>query len=238
MAERSNRRRLTPDDRREQIVLAAGELFAESAYPSVSVADIARAAGASASLVMFYFTNKQALYLEVLSVSAQEIRVGLLDAPGAPSLERLGRVLEWYAEYAWTHRNGFLSLLRGEHEAVLPQAAEIFEQLRADVTARIRADLVELGLTAIAQDPAADLAIRGYLGFVDTVVIRRLSLPAAEAAVLGARTIADLGVGVFTGCLQALAAGAARTSGSEPVSSVAPNSLAPGPGFGHDPAGE
>jgi AcrR family transcriptional regulator len=226
MAERSNRRRLTPDDRREQIVLAAGELFAESAYPSVSVADIARAAGASASLVMFYFTNKQALYLEVLSVSAQEIRVGLLDAPGAPSLERLGRVLEWYAEYAWTHRNGFLSLLRGEHEAVLPQAAEIFEQLRADVTARIRAD------------PAADLAIRGYLGFVDTVVIRRLSLPAAEAAVLGARTIADLGVGVFTGCLQALAAGAARTSGSEPVSSVAPNSLAPGPGFGHDPAGE
>ena len=209
MAQSPARRRMAPDDRREEIVRAARRLFAQSAYSSVSVAEIAKAAGASAALVIFYFGTKHALYLEVLSVSANELRAGLLGPPGPPSMDRLKAILTWYFEWARDNRDGFLSLLRGEHEVVLPEAADIFEALRADVTARTIADLVELGWTAIVGDPVADLAIRGYLGYVDTTIIRWLSLPPEEAARIDGPAIADLGVGAFSGCLAALAARAA-----------------------------
>jgi AcrR family transcriptional regulator len=197
---------MAPADRREEILRAAGELFARSAYSTVSVAEIARVAGASAALVIVYFGSKQALYFEVVSISASELRGGLLGPPGPPSMDRLRTILEWYADYAWTHRDGFLSLLRGEHEAVAAQAAELFASLRTDVTARTINDLVELGWAAVGEDPVADLAVRGYLGYVDTTIIRWLSLPPDEAARIDGRTIAELGVGAFGGCLQTLAA--------------------------------
>jgi AcrR family transcriptional regulator len=206
------RRRMTPDDRREEIVRAARRLFARSAYSAVSVAEIAKAAGASASLVIFYFGSKHALYLEVLGVSVDELRAGLLGPPGPPSMDRLRAILEWYAAWAHDNRDGFLSLLRGEHEVVAPEAADLFEGLRADVTARTIADLIELGWSAIEGDPVVELGIRGYLGYVDTTIIRWLSLPPAEAAAIDGPTIADLGIGAFSGCLAALAARPRPTS--------------------------
>jgi AcrR family transcriptional regulator len=204
------RRRMAPDARREEILRAAGELFARPGYSAVSVADIARSAGSSASLIIFYFGSKQALYLEVLTTAAEELRTGLLGPPGPPSLPRLRRILHWYAEHARTHRDGFLSLARGEHEVILPEASAIFEQLRAELIARTVADLVELGYTEVADDPVAELAIRGYLGYVDATVLHWLSLPDEQLATMDADTIADLGVGTFSGVLQTLAA---RTRG-------------------------
>jgi AcrR family transcriptional regulator len=58
--------RLDADDRREQILVAAQRLFAERAYESVSITDLAGAAGTTRTNLHYYFGTKRALYLEVL----------------------------------------------------------------------------------------------------------------------------------------------------------------------------
>ena len=67
MAQSASRRRLQPEVRREEILLAARKLFAERPYTSVSTADVAEAAGVARSLVHHYFGGIRELMLAVIA---------------------------------------------------------------------------------------------------------------------------------------------------------------------------
>ena len=69
--------RLTPGQRREQILDAANALFANRAYDEVSIEDIARAAGVTRGLVHHYFGGRNDVY------------IGLLERLGAQREEQL-----------------------------------------------------------------------------------------------------------------------------------------------------
>ena len=58
--------RLAPARRREQILDAANELFAERGYDEVSVEDIAHAAGVTRGLVHHYFGGRKEVYIALL----------------------------------------------------------------------------------------------------------------------------------------------------------------------------
>src|SRR5688572_27421764 len=58
--------RLDPAQRRDQILDAAGALFAERAYDAVSVEDIASAAGVARGLVHHYFGGRKEVYIGLL----------------------------------------------------------------------------------------------------------------------------------------------------------------------------
>ena len=60
-------RRLTPDARREQILVAARKLFSERPFTSVTTADVAEAAGVARSLVHHYFGGIRELFLAVVA---------------------------------------------------------------------------------------------------------------------------------------------------------------------------
>jgi AcrR family transcriptional regulator len=181
-------------------------LFSAHPYADVAVADIARAAGVSPGLIEFHFGSKRALYAAVVQAAADVIRDGLRAVPGPPSLERLRRGVLFYAEYASTHRAGFLSLLRSGQESPLPEVARIVEALRAEIAGQILADLVATRGRP-SDGPAGMLAVRGYLGYVDAVITAWLSLPDAEHEQVPADLIADLAVGAFTGSVSAALAG-------------------------------
>ena len=55
--------RLTPEQRREQILAAAHTLFAERPYDEVSVEDIASAAGVTRGLVHHYFGGRKDVFI-------------------------------------------------------------------------------------------------------------------------------------------------------------------------------
>jgi AcrR family transcriptional regulator len=198
-------RRLAPDERRAAILQVGRELFGQGNYSGVSVADIAAAAEVSAPLVIFYFGSKRALYLEVLRTSVTHISEGLRAIPGPPSLERLHDAVRFYAEYALTHRASFLSFLRGGAEASLPEAAELVEALREELTTRIVVDVT-------AGKPPLDdvthlallLAVRGHFGHVDAAVCYWLGWPDERRALIDADRLARLAVGAFAGALRAL----------------------------------
>ncbi|MHC3472674.1 TetR/AcrR family transcriptional regulator [Streptomyces sp. 7R007] len=238
MSHGGNRRRLEPEERRESILAAARELFGDHPYAAVSVADVARSAGVSPPLVVFYYGSKRALYLAVIESAADSIRRGLRALPGPPSPERLAAGVRFYAEYARAHRAGFLSLLRGGHERALPEATAVVERLRDEIAEQILADLASVESVAVEAEgaerieaergPVTALAVRGYLGYVDAVVVQWLALP---PDVVGPDTVAALAVGAFLGGLSAVASlpslGPSLTSSTPPRTPVGPGPQEP-----------
>lgn len=66
MARETTRTRLSPDQRREQILVAAIDVFSESDYSAVSLEQIAERANVTRGLVHHYFGSKRDLYLEAV----------------------------------------------------------------------------------------------------------------------------------------------------------------------------
>jgi AcrR family transcriptional regulator len=73
-------RRLTAEQRRQQLFSVALELFARRGYRATTMDDIAEAAGVTKPLVYQHFSSKRALYLELVDSIAQEL---LLAVQGA-----------------------------------------------------------------------------------------------------------------------------------------------------------
>jgi AcrR family transcriptional regulator len=73
-------RRLTAEQRREQLVSVALELFARSGYRATTMDDIAEAAGVTKPLVYQHFSSKRALYLELVNSIAQELLIAVRTA--------------------------------------------------------------------------------------------------------------------------------------------------------------
>jgi AcrR family transcriptional regulator len=87
-------RRLTAEQRRQQLVVVALELFARRGYRSTTMDDIAEAAGVTKPLVYQHFSSKRALYLELVNSIAQElllaVRRAVTEAEGPRKQVELG----------------------------------------------------------------------------------------------------------------------------------------------------
>src|SRR5580658_2815435 len=73
-------RRLTAEQRRQQLVTVALELFARRGYRATTMDDIAEAAGVTKPLVYQHFSSKRALYLELVDSIAQELLIAVRGA--------------------------------------------------------------------------------------------------------------------------------------------------------------
>src|ERR1700758_74231 len=66
-------RRLTAEQRRQQLFAVALELFAQRGYRPTTMDDIAEAAGVTKPLLYQHFSSKRALYLELVDSIAQDL---------------------------------------------------------------------------------------------------------------------------------------------------------------------
>ncbi|MFD6420330.1 TetR/AcrR family transcriptional regulator [Streptomyces sp. NPDC060194] len=109
-----NRRRMGVEERREQLIGVALDLFGRRTPDEVSLDEIASAAGISRPLLYHYFPGgKLGLYEAALGRAADEL-AGLFDEPqeGALGL-RLARGVHRYFDFVAAHGPGFAALLRG-----------------------------------------------------------------------------------------------------------------------------
>ncbi|HSZ37909.1 MAG TPA: TetR/AcrR family transcriptional regulator [Acidimicrobiales bacterium] len=87
-------RRLTAEQRRQQLFAVALELFAQRGYRSTTMDDIAERAGVTKPLLYQHFSSKRALYLELVDSIAQNlltaIRRAVLRAEGPRQQVELG----------------------------------------------------------------------------------------------------------------------------------------------------
>lgn len=91
---RATYRRLSVEERRAQLLLAALGLFAHRAPDEVSLDEVAVAAGVSRPLVYRYFPGgRQQLYEAALGSAAEELTLCFTEPPVGPPTERVARVL-------------------------------------------------------------------------------------------------------------------------------------------------
>src|ERR1700722_12027430 len=87
-------RRLTAEQRRQQLFSVALELFARRGYRATTMDDIAEAAGVTKPLVYQHFSSKRSLYLELVDSIANElldaVREAVLRAEGPRQQVELG----------------------------------------------------------------------------------------------------------------------------------------------------
>jgi len=73
-------RRLTAEQRRQQLFAVALELFAQRGYRATTMDDIAERAGVTKPLLYQHFSSKRALYLEMVDSIAQNLRTAIRQA--------------------------------------------------------------------------------------------------------------------------------------------------------------
>jgi AcrR family transcriptional regulator len=191
-ADRRPRQRLDPPQRRAAILDAAREAFASAPYEQVSLASVARAAGASQALVHKYFATKAALYAEVVREAIESLlaRQRAADArlgPAATARDRLATSIEVYLDFIASAPRGWAAPLRDHRDGVPGEAAELRTRARARYVTLLR-QVLDL--------PPGDMvehALRGYIGFLDAACLSwvtagypRDQRPALVATALGA----------------------------------------------------
>ena len=106
------RRRLTPEDRRRQLVDVGARMFATQSYEIVQMEDVARQAGVSRALLYKHFASKRDLFAAVY----QEASDGLLEVteldPAVPFAEQLTAGLEAHFAYFEANRSAVLAANR------------------------------------------------------------------------------------------------------------------------------
>ncbi|WP_425556251.1 TetR/AcrR family transcriptional regulator [Kitasatospora nipponensis] len=149
---------MSVDERREQLIAVALDLFSARPPEEVSIDDIAAAAGASRPLVYHYFPGKQAIYEESLRRAGQEL-AGRFEEPATGALsDRLARVMDRYLDFVACHGPGFEALLRGGSVAASPGTNAVIDEVR-----RAAHDQILAHLTPVRASPQLRLTVRAWI---------------------------------------------------------------------------
>jgi AcrR family transcriptional regulator len=160
--------RLSPEARREQLLTLGVRMLATRTLDDLSVEDLAEEAGISRGLLFHYFRNKQEFHRAVVSHATEQM-VSLTEPdPSLPPLEQLSAVLEKYLDYVVSHYDVYTYLIRG-HARTNEELFAIVEETRVTLANRVRDNLHLLDLP---NDDITYLAIRGWLAFVEEVVVK------------------------------------------------------------------
>ncbi|MGH2979773.1 MAG: TetR/AcrR family transcriptional regulator [Solirubrobacterales bacterium] len=164
MAERTKRQRLKPEVRRERLLEAATEVFAERGYEGARVEQIADVAQVSPGLLYRHFEGKQELYEELLLLANKQLLEHLAQA-AAPDLatdQRVLRGLDAFFSFVESHRNLWRLIMK---DVVEPEIAAI----REDVVRRSVA--LVAALAALESDVGGTQPHEKELEMVSVIVV-------------------------------------------------------------------
>src|SRR5215208_4492914 len=139
--------RLSPEQRRDQILDAANVLFAERAYDEVSVEDIASAAGVTRGLVHHYFGGRRDVYIGLLERLGAQREEHLRPPVGRSARARVADSISRWLDWTEANRTIWLATIAPGDDIADPD----IRQVVADLVRRAVAIL-----TALHADIAAD----------------------------------------------------------------------------------
>lgn len=121
-------------EREQQMLEAAGRLFAARGYAAVSMEDIAADVGVTKPMLYNYFGSKEGLYIAYIERAGSELLVRMRQADGGQNAEqRLRTGVDAFFAYVDEHRDGWAVLYKEAASQGGPFAAEV-----ADLRTRIR----------------------------------------------------------------------------------------------------
>ncbi|MGP3947161.1 TetR/AcrR family transcriptional regulator [Streptomyces sp. 7N604] len=160
------RRRMGVEERREQLIAVAQELFSQRPPGDVSIDDIATAAGISRPLVYHYFPGKHSLYDEVVRRAADELTARFAEPQEGPPGGRLLRVIRRFFDFVDEHGPGFEALLRGGSSIGSERATAMIDEVRQSAYDHMLAhlDVTDPG-------PRVALAVRSWIGLCEAAAL-------------------------------------------------------------------
>ncbi|MFI1185096.1 TetR/AcrR family transcriptional regulator [Streptomyces californicus] len=166
---RATYRRLSVEERRAQLLLAALGLFAHRAPDEVSLDEVAVAAGVSRPLVYRYFPGgRQQLYEAALGSAADELTRCFTEPETGPPTERVARVLDRYLRFVDEHDTGFSALLRGGSVVETSRTSTIVDGVRRAAAEEILRHLGRMGGTGEKPaGPRLRMMVRSWIAAVE-----------------------------------------------------------------------
>ena len=167
-------KRLDPAQRREQMLDAANDLFAERGYEEVSVEDIARAAGVTRGLVHHYFGGRTEVYIALLERLDALREDGLRPPEGRSARARVADSVSRWLDWTEANRTIYLGTIAPGEDIADPEVRRVVADLRgravallatfhADIAPRTRPDCAtrwSAGPASTGPRPGAGCAAR------------------------------------------------------------------------------
>lgn len=169
----AKRTRMSPEERRAQLIELGTEMLSDRPLEQVSVEDIADQAGVSRGLLFHYFSSKQDFHLAIVREASNTMLERTAPDMTLDPYEILRDSIANYVDYVTENRETFISLLRGSATGD-PDMREVFERTRSTMAERTVKNLYKLEVEA---NPTTELAVRGWIAFVEETTISWLRDP-------------------------------------------------------------
>ena len=145
----ATRRRLSAAERRERILAAATEVFAESGYHAASMSQIAERAGVVASVIYDHFPSKRELHIELIRVHGDAMIARTITSikPAGP-MEMLREGIDIY--FVGVEEDPFAWRFLFRDPPADPEIAEAWRACHDRATEGI-AGLISLGVPDLAE---------------------------------------------------------------------------------------
>ncbi len=178
------------EERRAQLLALARRTFSDRSYDEVSIDDLAREARISKGLLYHYFPTKRDLYVAGLREIAGELVTAVTSIPAdLPPIERARAALDAYLDHITLHAKAFVSLMRGGIGSD-PEVADVVEGVRRRM---FESFITESPFTRLlGGEPRFELAVRGWIGFVESASIDWCANPRLPRAELRELLVAVL----------------------------------------------
>ncbi|MEU1001787.1 TetR/AcrR family transcriptional regulator [Streptomyces tibetensis] len=160
------RRRMGVEERRQQLIGVALELFSRRSPDEVSIDEIASAAGISRPLVYHYFPGKLSLYEAALQRASDDLAARFVEPHEGPLGARLLRVMHRYFDFVDEHGPGFSALMRGGPAVGSSTTNALVDSVRQAAYVQI---LSHLG---VADPPARlELVVRSWISLAESTAL-------------------------------------------------------------------
>ncbi|MFE5915831.1 TetR/AcrR family transcriptional regulator [Streptomyces sp. NPDC002285] len=160
------RRRMGVEERRQQLIGVALELFSQRSPDDVSIDEIASAAGISRPLVYHYFPGKLSLYEAALKRASDELAGRFVEPPDGPLGARLLRVMRRFFDFVDEHGPGFSALMRGGPAVGSTATNALIDSVRQAAYVQILSHL------RVENPPARlELVIRSWISLAESTAL-------------------------------------------------------------------
>ncbi|MEU2714736.1 TetR/AcrR family transcriptional regulator [Streptomyces sp. NPDC007205] len=175
------RRRMGVEERRQQLIRVALDLFSRRSPDEVSIDEIASAAGISRPLVYHYFPGKLSLYEAALKRAAEDLAGRFAEPHEGPLGARLLRVMRRFFDFVDEHGPGFSALMRGGPAVGSSATNALIDSVRQAAHDQI---VSHLGVTEAS--PRLELVVRSWISLAESTALIWLDgrrIPRAELEV-------------------------------------------------------
>ncbi len=170
----TSRSRLSPDERRTQLLDLGVSLLATRSLDELTIDVLAEEAGISRGLLYHYFGNKHDFREAVVRRAVDDLVAQTAPPEGGEPLERLLASVAAYVDYVVANYQGYVSIVKGAaggNESL----RELYEEARSALTDRIFTEDAQGEI--IPDTPAARLMVRGWSAMAEELVLTWVADP-------------------------------------------------------------